>query len=124
MKEIAIFCVTYNSYKELSTFISSVDKASKLVQGKANVSIFIKDNTSENYQSITPQSKYCNIQVLADHNNNGYFGGVRELMKGVDLNKYDFSIISNIDLELDEHCFENLCNLNIKEDTGWIAPQI
>ena len=48
MKEIAIFCVTYNSYKELSTFISSVDKASELVQGKANISIFIKDNTSEN----------------------------------------------------------------------------
>ena len=64
MKEIAIFCVTYNSYKELSTFISSVDKASKLVQGKANVSIFIKDNTSENYQSITPQSKYLTFKFL------------------------------------------------------------
>lgn len=124
MKEIAIFCVTYNSYKELSTFISSVDKASNLVRGKANISIFIKDNTSENYQSITPQAKYCTCQVLADHTNNGYFGGVRELMKCVDMNKYDFSIISNIDLELDEHCFENLCNLNVKEDTGWIAPQI
>ena len=37
---------------------------------------------------------------------------------------YDYSIISNVDLMLEEDFFQKLADYNCSEDTGWIAPQI
>ena len=52
MKKIAIFCVNYNSYEFLDSFLCSVDKAAKYA-GDVSVSVFVADNTERNIKAIS-----------------------------------------------------------------------
>lgn len=104
MKKIAIFCVSYLSDKERDIYLASIDIASKKAEGEVNVEVFVANNNEKD--------------------NPGYFGAIKKLMQNVDMNAYDYAIISNVDLTLDENFFVKLSAYNCAEDTGWIAPQI
>lgn len=104
MKKIAIFCVSYLSDNERDSYLASIDIAAKKAQGDVNVEVFVANNNKEN--------------------NPGYFGAIKKLMQNVDMNAYDYAIISNVDLTLDEDFFVKLAAYNCAEDTGWIAPSI
>ncbi len=104
MKRIAIFCVSYQSDKERDYYLKSIEVASKKATGKAYVDVFLANNTKED--------------------NPGYFGAVERLMNQMDITSYDYVIISNVDLKVEEDFFSKLAEYNCSEDTGWIAPQI
>ena len=104
MKKIAIFCVSYNSDKERDQFLASINYAAKKAGDKVRVDTFVANNTKED--------------------NPGYFGAIKQLMQDVDVTIYDYSIISNVDLTVEEDFFLKLADYNCAEDSGWIAPQI
>lgn len=104
MKRIAVFCVTYNSDKELERYEASLRKAAEAAKGVAELDIFVARNTKED--------------------NPGYFGGVKRQMEQVDVEAYDYCIISNVDLTMEEDFFVKLADYDCPKNAGWIAPQI
>lgn len=104
MKRIAVYCVTFNSDKELENYKVSLQKAVEKAGGKVELDIFVSQNTQED--------------------NPGYFGGIRRAMLKSDVMAYDYAIISNVDLTVEEDFFVKLAAYDCSEDTGWIAPQI
>ena len=104
MKRIAIFCVTFNSDKELEQYQTSLKKAAEKAAGQVTLDIFVARNTKED--------------------NPGYFGGIKREMDKVDVTAYDYCILSNVDLTVEKDFFEKLAAYDCSENTGWIAPQI
>lgn len=104
MKRIAIFCVSYLSDKERDAYLASINTAAQKAADKVIVEVFVANNTKED--------------------NPGYFGAVKRMMEQKDMSVYDYSIISNVDLSLEEDFFIKLADYECAEDTGWIAPQI
>lgn len=104
MKRIAVFCVTFNSDQELEHYKASLQKAAEKVGDEVTLDFFVSQNTRED--------------------NPGYFGGIRRAMLKTDVMAYDYAIISNVDLTVEEDFFEMLTAYDCTEDTGWIAPQI
>ncbi len=104
MKRIALFCVSYESEKELEQYRQSLDKAIEKAKDQVSLDIFVAYNTKED--------------------NPGYFGAIKRLMDDVDITVYDYTIISNVDLVVEENFFLKLTDYKCEENTGWIAPQI
>ena len=104
MKRIAIYCVSYNSDKERDHYLSSIQQAADKAADRVSVDVFVANNTQEN--------------------NPGYFGSVKQLMQDVDQTAYDYSIISTVDLTIEENFFIKLADYVCAGTTGWIAPQI
>lgn len=104
MKRVAVFCVTYNSDKELEQYEASLKKAVEKANGAVEMDIYTAKNTKVD--------------------NPGYFGGIRRQMEKVDVEAYDYCILSNVDLTVEEDFFVKLAAYDCAEDTGWIAPQI
>ena len=104
MKKIAVFCVSYCSDHERDLYLSTIRNAAQKASNIVDVDVFVSNNTKED--------------------NPGYFGAIKRLMQQVDVNNYDYSIISNVDLMLEEDFFQKLADYICSEDTGWIAPQI
>ena len=98
MIRIALFGVSFESDKEKELFLSSIEKAKKRAMMVAAVDVFVACNTREN--------------------NPGYLGAVRLLMNHVDLGLYDYIIISNVDLTIEEDFFIKLANYKCQEDIG------
>lgn len=124
MKRIAIFCVNYNSYKELYHYLDSICQAAKTAKGKAEIDVFVADNTDKEPQEVSYQTEDVRLKVFTFHQNLGYFGAIRKMMEEVLPLSYDYTIISNVDVILHHNTIEVLCNYQIAEDTGWIAPAI
>ena len=59
-----------------------------------------------------------------NEDNPGYFGGIKRQMDKVDLTAYDYCILSNVDLTVEDDFFDKLAAYDCAKDTGWIAPQI
>ena len=104
MKKIAVFCVSYCSDHERDLYLSTIRNAAQKASNIVDVDVFVSNNTKED--------------------NPGYFGAIKRLMQQVDVNNYDYSIISNVDLMLEEDFFQKLADYICSEDSGWIAPQI
>lgn len=106
MKKIAIFCVSYHSDEELEQYLSSIKMAQEKARGQVELEVHVAKNT--------------------DEDNPGYFGAITRLMlaNNVDVYSYDYVIISNVDLKVEEDFFQKLAAYECGEDTGWIAPRI
>ena len=104
MKHIALFCVNYESDKELDYYRQSLNKAVEKAKGKICLDFFVAHNSKGN--------------------NPGYFGAIKRLMADVDIKDYDYTIISNVDLTVEEDFFLKLADNTCDENIGWIAPQI
>ncbi|MDD7256974.1 MAG: glycosyltransferase [Prevotellaceae bacterium] len=124
MKKIAIFCVTYHSYRELALYLASIDKAVQYAGDKVEVEVFVADNTDKNIQPIEYQAQHFRLNAFVYGRNKGYFGAIGDLMRTADLAVYDYHIISNVDLVMQEDTLLCLADYTCANDTGWIAPQI
>jgi GT2 family glycosyltransferase len=124
MIQAAIYCVVYQTYQELYKYLDSI----RLALSKSDlfeVSVFIADNTTEDYQHI-PDAEFpkMHIHVYNFHKNYGYFGSIKKMMKATDLKNFNYIIISNVDVRLNESFFTQLQSFPITKNTGWIAPAI
>lgn len=104
IKKIAIYCVSYHSDNERDLYLAAIERATRKAGDKVSVDTFVANNT--------------------DEDNPGYFGAVRRLMQEHDPAAYDYCIISNVDLTMEEDFLAKLAGYECAEDTGWIAPRI
>lgn len=126
MKKILILSVTYNSYKELNGYLTSIEKAASFVQGTWLIDVCVGDNTEEHTLPI--QSHFTaihHLRLFPFHENLGYFGAAQRMMSEInDLAEYDYVVISNVDLKMPEDFFVKLNQLKVLPQTGWVANAI
>lgn len=122
MQKIAVFCVNYNSYDSLRSFLASVEEAAS--NCPASVSVYIADNTEVDVQRISVESLRIKAQVFAFNENLGYFGAVNRMMRETDVGRFDYVIISNVDVLMVPGIFSSIIDAGHGEAVGWIAPQI
>lgn len=122
MKKIAVYCVTYNTYEELQSFLSSVKTAAEAASDVALVSVFVADNTESDVQNITFASDAITLKVFGFHKNLGYFGAVKSMMLASAPELFDLTVISNVDLTLEKDTFAKIARQPVSQDLGWIAP--
>lgn len=124
MKRIAIFCVTYNSYRELNTYYKSLQESIAGTKS-CEVAFFVADNTDTAFQHIDLQSsENLHLHVFEYHKNMGYFGAIHQMMTETKLDNYDYVILSNVDVIVGNGAIASLCNIEQANHVGWIAPQI
>lgn len=125
MTYISIFCVTYHSYQEAEQYLRSLSKAISNAEDKVKVDVFMADNTENGHRTLEfQQDNNFRFTLFPYHENIGYFGAVSRMMQEVDLQQYDYTIISNVDLLISEDALLKLDAHAVDEATGWIAPQI
>lgn len=127
MKKVLIVCVNYNSYKELQDYLQSIETSANEVKEDVYVEVAVADNTPVNYKGIDLKFSTINIRLFPYHKNLGYMGGAEAVFKDLGkeyVQKFDFVIVSNVDLTLSRRFFNNLCNREFSNDIGWIAPTI
>ncbi|MBO5024728.1 MAG: glycosyltransferase [Bacteroidaceae bacterium] len=126
MKTFAIFCVTYNSYSDLRKYLASIDVAAANVKDVLQTDVFIVDNTDCDCEDLSDCLAYKNIkcQVFPYHENLGYFGGAQRALNEVEIGKYDYIAITNVDLQLAEDTLVNIAAIEQEANIGWIAPAL
>ena len=113
--------VTYNSYDALDNYIASVGKA---LEAAADPTISVKIHVADN--STSPRNEALGRRTLATthYDNPGYLPAALKTVYSEDYASYDYIIISNVDVTLDETFFTALRDLKPDPDTVWIAPFI
>lgn len=127
IKRVALFCVTYNTYKELDNFYQSVCSAAEKAQGTVTVDFFVADNTENDFREIIlKENDYVKPIVFPFHKNTGYIGAVQKMMGhiNVDIDKYDYVAISNVDLIMQEEALIRLSEYSPDVQVGWMAPAL
>lgn len=124
MKRILIVCVNYNSYEHLMNYLDSIEKA-KLNCFNCSIDVYIADNSTEKQDVDIDRYKYINIKIFK-FSNLGYLGGASAIINNEvdDIYYYDFVIISNVDVLVDDYFFSQLLNQTIHKDIAWVAPRI
>lgn len=108
----------------MDSFLCSVDKAAKYA-GDVSVSVFVADNTERNIKAISTNVHNINLKIFAYNENLGYFGAVGRMMCDVPAEDFDYVIISNVDIMIEQDALANLVSKYDRNNTvGWIAPQI
>lgn len=110
MKKIAIYCVNYKSYDALHNYLRSLEHAVSHSQESLAVNILVADNTDDGFQPIVADSPTVSIRVFPFHENLGYFGAIHKMMEQVSPLEFDYAIISNVDVLLDEDFFLRLAH--------------
>ena len=130
MKQIAIYCVNYKSYRPLHRFLDSIAAAVARVNRtdsnseQAAIHVFLADNTEEHTEEISYRPSNFTLQIFPFHKNLGYFGAVGKMMSQESPDRYDFAIISNVDVSVSEDAIVQMLIAHTETDTGWIAPCI
>ena len=120
---ILIVAVTYNSYPELRSYLSSIEKAAEQ-SPNTEVKVSVADN-SVNKERVNV-SGYKRIKVeICPLDNKGYLGGAQEIINAqTDINQYDYVAISNVDIELSVDFFKKLQDYILQNDVAWVATKI
>ncbi len=123
MKELLLICVIYNSYKELEAYMASICRA-KRKSCNTNITVYIADNSSQ-FQEVNIE-KYPEINAYhVRFDNLGYMGAAQSVVNNmVDISYYDFLIISNVDILMDDLFIAKLESMDVPKYVGWIAPSI
>ena len=128
MREMKVLFVpvTYNSYDALDNYIASVGKA---LEAAADSTISVKIHVADN--STFSRNEECGMwnensqrAETTHYDNPGYLPAALKTVYSEDYASYDYIIISNVDVTLDETFFTALRDLKPDPDTVWIAPFI
>lgn len=121
MMRVLITAVTYNSYSELIQFLDSVDKAFSNTNN-TYLRVCVADNSTEKESYQLNKYKF-DIQYYS-FDNKGYFGGATNAInRQDDIDTFDYVIISNVDLQIDNSFFYKLSSCE-DPNVGWISPSI
>jgi GT2 family glycosyltransferase len=121
-------CVNYNTYEETFNLIRGILEAHKPVKNDLKIDIIVADNSIPS-TLINPagieESGILFRQVITN-SNVGYFGAVNFAIKQEKLipSNYEFTVISNVDIQIEPDFFDNLLKVQTPVNTGIIAPSI
>jgi hypothetical protein len=121
--KILICATNHNTNEKTFQYLESIESSIK--PDNFLLRVLIADNSS--YKNKPLDLDKFNFEVLIVKTENlGYINSIEfALNKTKTLrNKYDYFIISNVDLKLERNFFKILNNLKVDENIGWIAPQI
>lgn len=123
MKNILIVCVNFNSYDELNKYLDSIELACVNANGIA-VQVVVADNSTAFQKISTDKYKHITVEQ-SEQKNLGYLLGATNVINKIqNICEYDFVVISNVDLEVDESFFLNLEKMEFEEDVAWVATKI
>jgi len=131
----AVYCVNYNTAAETLRYLVSIGKA--LLQAPAaTVDFFVGDN-SESAGSLSSLAQdfmlssdasavsgRLSVKVHEFGKNLGYFGAVGSLMQAEDPSRYDYVVVSNVDITVSDSFFSEMEALKSDAGVGWVAPCI
>ncbi len=119
---IAIYCVTYHSYDSLNNYLLSIDQAIEAAN-EVSVTVFVADNTMPAMAvHYTPQ--HFSLSIFPTGKNMGYFGAIRHAMLLENPFDFDYTIVSNVDVLLENDFFTSLAHHQTESETAWLAPTI
>lgn len=114
--------VNYNSYDTLNEYIKAVGRAMKTTDDETiHADIHVADNSSKTME--VDQQDGLTICVR-HYDNPGYLSAALKTIYAADVPSYDYIIISNVDVLVDESFFVSMKELEVDEQTAWIAPAI
>ncbi len=122
--------VTYNSYDALDKYIASIGKALDAADDPTiSVTIHVADNSTNHGDrlydcGLRPNQKPVPMIRCTHYDNPGYLPAALSTVYAEDFGSYDYIIISNVDVVLDETFFTALRDLKADSDTVWVAPYI
>lgn len=107
--KILIIAVNYNSYKELHTYLQSIEEAVINTTIDCEVDVYVADNSLVKKQ--INKYAYCNFELnIIFLDNLGYFGAAFYVVNNlVYINQYKYVIISNVDITLEKDSIQNYC---------------
>jgi len=123
--KICFICVNYNSYVELKNYIGSIITAKIKTSFDLKIDVLIADNSEKHETILFDNENDVTIQHIFNIKNTGYLGGVKDAISKsrIELKKYDFVIISNVDVIISSNFFEELVTVE-SDNIFWIAPSI
>ncbi len=128
MKNISIICINYNSDKDTLSYLASLEKAyCRVVDNLCLTVILIDNSTEKNTINFENKLNEFSFKVVYIKNiNNGYFGAAQVGLNYI--KKYqilsDFTIVSNVDLGINEYFFNILISKKYAQEIGVVAPSI
>ncbi len=114
--------VNYHSYDSLNAYIKAVSRALKTADDETiHADIHVADNSSEPMEVKQQEG----LTVCVRHYDNpGYLSAALKTIYASDFPSYDYIVISNVDVLVDESFFTSMKNLQVDKQTAWIAPAI
>jgi hypothetical protein len=122
---ILFLCVNFDTYDLLDQFLNSINDAYSYYHEKnVKIDVLIADNSL--VKQYVKLDHYTFSAKIISNENIGYFGAINELItKAVmDINIYDFCVISNVDIRISKSFFKDLLKNKIDNSIAWIAPAI
>lgn len=123
--KILVLAVNYNSNEKTKAYLSSWDKAAQAACADTEITVVVADN-SEEYETIQGDWPSLQWMQVPTHANRGYLGAVSYVIqnKQLDLNDFDYSVISNVDVEISRDFLKVLEEKQYKNTVGCVAPMI
>ena len=125
--KLLLICINYNSDNETEFYLNSIKKSALDIP--MEFEIILVDNTEnrdsrEFFKKV--QAINSNVRCISAPKNLGYFGGARLGIESAEniADYYDFVIVSNVDVWVNENFFNQLIQLNLHVSTGIIGPAI
>lgn len=125
--KVAVVAICYNAYSDTINFLNSINIASEKVND-LDLDVIVCDNSTKDIGLGGLSStilKYGYKYIKLD--NVGYFPAFFkgfETLNDSDEKDWDFVIVSNVDLLIDDTFFENLKKCKFSKEVGVVAPSI
>ena len=121
--KILIVAVTYNSYPELRSYLSSIEIAAEQ-SPNTEVTVRVADNSINKEKVDITGFKKIKIEICP-LDNKGYLGGAQYIINTQpDIYQYDYVAISNVDIVLSVDFFKKLQGYTLQKDVAWLATKI
>jgi hypothetical protein len=125
--KVCIFAVCHNSYRESVVFLDSISKSIKGT--RVELDIFFIDNSSKIDNELIKLIKSYRSKLGLHYiksENLGYFPSITSAINknAIILSKYDYAIVSNVDLAVSNSFFSILEDMPIVADIGVYAPSV
>ena len=125
MKRLLFIPVNYNSYDCLQVFLESIETSAKALSiDEIKIDIMVADNSTKEEVITFPSDGRFGKSKQLMLSNKGYFGGAFFVYNSLDKKKYDYVIISNVDLKVREDFLRVLLGIEYPMQIGWLAPSI
>ena len=121
--KILIVAVTYNSYPELRSYLSSIEISAEQ-SPNTEVTVRVADNSINKEKVDITGFKKIKIEICP-LDNKGYLGGAQDIINTQpDIYQYDYVAISNVDIVLSVDFFKKLQGYTLQKDVAWLATKI
>ena len=124
--KVAVVCVNYNSYDSLKNYLYSLNIAGSKTRDDVSFDVYIADNSTK--KETIDIATYEHIKVaMMPLDNLGYLGGVFAVINSWESTQreiYDYVVISNVDVTVNEDFGSQLANYKQEDKLSWIAPAI